>query len=453
MHQSHFHIHASQATSTRKARYSIIHRIRTSQTLSTIRNYHSIFSLLKKHHCYLRTHSWPETVWDVRQAGYVIGIDPKHYTSETASHLVADIIAKATTGKCPPIRMIYTSQRIQIGDRNISSKVYAIEFERQHSKEIMQKIKLAFSGSTKFLMAKLRFSHPEAFANALKIQNQMMIDTSFIPMTNVSKDEYFYLQPMIESITGVKAVVQTRTTTTKGRYHILVQSKLYKEVRAKLIQGFETIYSDVPDDAKQKPHAFLFSGPPGILPRNDEDDESSGVLSFLSTSAASFASIDTSNFADEYVASVPASGTYSWSQIAQRKSPTSIPKEVTTPATVPTEPAASSAFSVITSSDRQSPASEIQQMRDDYEDKLNKNATEIAELKTMLTNVLATLNSMGFQPDQSSGTAATQSASVTTEIMGSQKRGVNESPLADSGRQKRADHKSSPSKANQMDFC
>jgi hypothetical protein len=37
-HQSHFTIHVSQRSKTRPTKYSIIHRIRTSQSLSTSRN-------------------------------------------------------------------------------------------------------------------------------------------------------------------------------------------------------------------------------------------------------------------------------------------------------------------------------------------------------------------------------------------------------------------------------
>jgi hypothetical protein len=129
MHQSHFNLHASQGSKTRKNKYTIIHRIRTSQSLSTIRNYNTIASLLKQHSCFMKEHSWDETVWDITQAGYLIGIDPKHYTPEAANMVVSDMMGKKSPGKCPPLCMIYSSPRILIDDRNVSSKAYAIEYE------------------------------------------------------------------------------------------------------------------------------------------------------------------------------------------------------------------------------------------------------------------------------------------------------------------------------------
>jgi hypothetical protein len=51
MHQSHFHIHAYQGTTTRKSKYIVIHCICTSQSLATIHTYNMINSLLKQHSC------------------------------------------------------------------------------------------------------------------------------------------------------------------------------------------------------------------------------------------------------------------------------------------------------------------------------------------------------------------------------------------------------------------
>jgi hypothetical protein len=45
----------------------------------------------------------------------------------------------------------------------------------------------------------------------------------------------------------------------------------------------------------------------------------------------------------------------------------------------------------------QTPTSEIQSLREEYEAKLNSNASEIVELKTMLKQVLTTLQSLGVQ--------------------------------------------------------
>jgi hypothetical protein len=443
MHQSQFKIHASPATNKRKAKYSIIHRIRTSQSLSTIRTYNAISVLLKQHSCYLKGHSWDETVWDVIQTGYLIGLDPKHYTSSEATRFLSDIMEKKSPGKCPPLRMIYSSPSIQVDDRIISTKVFAIEFERKNAKEVLRKLKDAFTGSTQLLLAKLRYTHPKSFANALKMQNKMMNETYVLPMVNISQDEMFYLQPIIEEIAGVMAVVTTGKTLTHGKYNVLITSQRFLEVKSEITQNFDEYYDKVSEEAKQKDN-LLFFGQPGIQTVNDRYEESSGELSFLSTSAASFGSLDLSTTEDAYEFFTPAAGAYSWSEVVQQKRQ-DIPSVVTTPRTsASTAPVASHASSVVTPSERQPPTSEIQSLHE----KLKSNATEIAELKAMMTQVLNALSAVGVQ-----GASSTTVSDPPPEPMdindntGPQKRGVNDFPfLAETGRNKRFDHKSSPIK-------
>jgi protein-arginine kinase len=142
-----------------------------------------IHSLLKQHSCYLKEHYWNESVWDITQGGYLIGINPKHYTPDAANQIVSNMMEKKSPRKCPPLCMIYTSPRISLDDRNISSKVYTIKYECKNYKDVIRKLKDTFASSTQFLMAKLRFIHPESFANALKIQNhQIMKDTFILPL-------------------------------------------------------------------------------------------------------------------------------------------------------------------------------------------------------------------------------------------------------------------------------
>jgi hypothetical protein len=395
-HQSHFNIHVSQKPKS-PTKYSIIHRIRTSQSLSTIRTYNTINSLLKEHNCYMKTHAWNETVWDVAQAGYLIGIvDPKYYTPEKATAIIADLMAQKGQSKCPPLRLIYSSPRISVDNRTISSKTYAIEFERKHTKEVHRCIKDTFTGTTKFLMARLRYSHPQSFASALKLQNKYMHDTYSIPLINTSPDEFFYLQPLIDNIPDVIAVVPTRKSTKTGRYNILTHVQKFTQVRTTLTTKFASLYDRVASDAKQNPEALLFLGPPGIQISSDNSDSSSGDQSFLSISAASFASFgNISDTEDNYQTFPPSTNTYSWSDVTKRGTSQPIPSVVSTPDATATS--ASYATSVPPPSDITSSSNDIQSLRDEYEQKLQSNANQIAELKLMLTQVLSTLQNLGVQ--------------------------------------------------------
>jgi hypothetical protein len=320
-------------------------------------------------------------------------------------------------------------------------------------------------------MAKLHYTHPNSFANALKIQNQIMPDTYVLPLLNITPDELFYLQLILEQIPGVITVVPTRTFPQIGRYNILISSGKFKAMKATITQQFPAMYATVPADAKQNPDSLKCFGPPGIKPgETKKDNKSSGAISFLTTSAASFASFDMSTTADAFETFTPATGTYSWSEVVQQKKPL-VPSEVTTKpnsiATPTTASLATSAFTPNQTNDIQALREEYEEkqksLREDYEEKQKSTTSEIAELKNMLQQVINTLHSLGVQGAVSSNPSADpQSESETTSTgetenmeictdetaqMVTPKCDGTVSPTSDApGRHKRPDHKPSPQK-------
>ncbi|KAI2497607.1 hypothetical protein MHU86_16913 [Fragilaria crotonensis] len=63
----------------------IIHRIRTSVTLSEIKNIPKVYRLLRDNNCFLTEHRWTEDIWDTTQLGFVMGLDPQFYDVATAT--------------------------------------------------------------------------------------------------------------------------------------------------------------------------------------------------------------------------------------------------------------------------------------------------------------------------------------------------------------------------------
>ena len=367
--------------------------------------------------------------------------------------------------------MIHSSPRIQLNDRRISSKVYVIEYECKNAKEVIRKLTDAFGGTTQFLMAKLCYTHPNSFANALKMQNQIMHDTYVLPLLHITVAELFYLQPILEQITGVIAVVPTQTTSQTGRYNILITSGHFKATKAIITKQFPAWYNTVPDDAKQNPDSLKFFGFPGIKSGVEKDDESSGAISFLTTSAASFASFDMSTTADAFETFTPVTGTYSWSEVFQQNPPP-VPSEVTTKpnsvTTPTTESLATSAFTPNLTNDIQALREEYEEkqknLREEYEERQQSTTKEIAELKNMLQQVMTTLHSLRVQRDVSSipstdphsesetlSTGETDNMEICTNdtsLMATPKRDGTASPSGDilSRLPKRPDHKPSPRK-------
>jgi hypothetical protein len=248
-------------------------------------------------------------------------------------------------------------------------------------------------------------------------------------------------------------------TPTSGRYNILIPAGKFKEVKSNIVKKNSAMYNQVANDAQQKPDALRFMGPPGIKVAADNADESSGAISFLTTSAASFASFDMLTTEDAFETLTPATRTYSWSKVAQQKA-LPIPSQVTTPIPPAITTTASHAVSAMTSN----PPCDIQSLRDEYKAKLSSNAAEIAELKIMLQQVLHTLQHIGVQQESSTAGSTAQIEPMITDNTDDMdvnhtivkenttpKRSGTESPTyKESSQTKHPDHKSSPAK--QLDF-
>jgi len=308
-HQKRFVTHLSK---NRRPKYSIIHRIHTSQSLSTIRNYSTVFRLLKTYNCYVKKSEWEEGIHDTIQAGYLIGINPEHYTPEVAAQKVLDKMNPKDKKKMPRFKLVYSSPRIVVDDKEIRTKAYAIEFERAKAGDAMRVLKDTFTGTTGLLLAKVRYEYPQAFANALKLQTKSLASTYVIPIVNLGTDAMHYLEEHFKRIQGVTDVVPTRKTPTDGRFNLLVLKEKFTQVSKFLHNNFQTLYDEhVAEDAK--PHQEAFYGPPGI--GSSDDDVSSGAESFASMSAASFVSLDLSDVPDQFEVVTPVSSTYSWAEI------------------------------------------------------------------------------------------------------------------------------------------
>jgi hypothetical protein len=82
----------TQETDLRVTKY-MLHRIRTSCTLSEIKANSKVRSLLKEHNVFVNDHRWNETEWNTTQLGFFFGIDPSFYDVDQATAKVtADTI-------------------------------------------------------------------------------------------------------------------------------------------------------------------------------------------------------------------------------------------------------------------------------------------------------------------------------------------------------------------------
>ena len=337
-HQQHFNIHLRRANDNRKESYSILHRVRTNQSLSTLKNGNHMKDLLKKYNCYMRKHAWNEDEHSTILAGYAIGINPEYYDPAHAHSLLTQTIQKAMPrAKMPAFKMVYSSPAINLDSGAIArTKAYAIEILRETVSTAMPILKEVFKGTNQLLPGKMKYTHPKAFLNGIKLQNQMLGNTYVIVLTSISPEMMFYIKEKIKSYPGILDVIQTRKTDTEGRWHVVVTKTHFTKTRTQLASDFEhEIIPLIATDAF--PPTRTYGCQAGVVIR--ADDNSSGENSFMSVSANSFATLDLSSVPDTYIYQPSVESAYSfpntWAEVARPKIPTTI--EHVTECKAPTE--------------------------------------------------------------------------------------------------------------------
>ena len=430
-HQQYFNIHSKQTGKGSKAstRYYVIHRIHTRQSLSTLRRHFTVMALLQKHNCYMRAHSWDETIWDVQQAGVFIGLHPQYYTAEQgASEIKAAIVAaKVCAARAiPAFRLVYKTPRINVGGRQHSTKAYVIEVERKVARQAMQIFKATFKATHQFLPAKMRYTNPELFAKGLKGQDQYLRSIYCVPLLHLPADSIFYLLPHFQQLAGYQGLIPSKKAETVGKYHLLVKQQHFREVRKDLEANLTSTYeAHVPADARGHPEAFP-SGPCVSAGSGYGSDESDYSASFAT---ASYASLDLSVGSDsgtgQQQSYPPVQGVYVWSKPPGSKPapppPLAVPRaqpdqQSVSEVTAPTQP------------DLDALVAELEKVHQDNQrkdDTIAKQGADIAELtgqlhsmrtsmaqqSQQLTTMLQLLQNSGLVASASSPTPAPSSGS------------------------------------------
>jgi hypothetical protein len=78
-----------KSTDRRVTNY-LLHRIRTSCSLSDIKANPKVHALLKDHNFHVNDHRWNETERDTTQHGFFFGIDPSFYNDDQARYPKSD---------------------------------------------------------------------------------------------------------------------------------------------------------------------------------------------------------------------------------------------------------------------------------------------------------------------------------------------------------------------------
>ena len=274
----------------------IMHRIRTTATITAIRNLPRVQKLLRDNGVFMTEHRWPEDVWDISQQGFMLGIDPQFYTPLQAHQRISAALEKALQKSTIPTRIpkfvvAFCSPQINIGSTSVKTKAYAIETEKSKAVEMQRALKEACKQTNDFVPFHLRSKHPEAFSRYVQQQSKILSQNHTIVLNHLGNQTILYLEDRIKAIPGVLDIVPSQKVESDGKFRVLVKKENFYKVRSEISKNLPKWYEDhVPEDAKR---VKKFLSPPEVAPLAS-DGYSSGSDGYMTASintAMSYASV------------------------------------------------------------------------------------------------------------------------------------------------------------------
>ena len=289
--------HSSRQPSSRSPSAFIMHRIRTSATLTSIRNMPRVQKLLRDNGVYLTEHRWAEDIHDISQQGFILGIDPQFYSPAQAHARISHAVNTALQASSSPLRIpqfvvAFCTPQVTINSAIVKTKAYAIETERSKSVEMQRVLKEACKKTNDFIPFHLRAKHPEAFSRFIQHHTKILSQNHTIVLNYISNQSIFYLEERIRAIKGVIDIVPCHSVETDGKFRVQVRKDDFYRVRSEISKGLTKWYEEcVPEDAKRTMTKFPL--PPEVAPLMS-DGYSSGSDGYMTASintAMSYASV------------------------------------------------------------------------------------------------------------------------------------------------------------------
>lgn len=295
-HGKKFAVHTREPTKFIKhPRFTIIHRIRTTQSLYDIRHSPHFMDKLKDNDCYMKKHFWAEDIHNIAHIGHLIALPTQYYTEDDASQRIIDKILKSDpdlkVDDIPMFKIKFSSPGITNDKgKKTNTKAYAVEAQRgTDATELIDMLQLAYEGTNLFLFAQMRRKYPKAYAQAIRYNNSILSKVYVVPLMNISPEMKTHMETTIMAIDGVMDIVPTRRTLTDGRYFVMTDIDKFEATKQILANQWGTILEAIPQEVLDDNH---FPNPRVASRARRSDDASvDSKRSYLTQAAQSFMSV------------------------------------------------------------------------------------------------------------------------------------------------------------------
>lgn len=295
-YKSHFNIHSDDA----QRKSVIAHRIRSKESISSLKSESTVLAFLKLTHTYLRAHFWKEDEIRLSDVGFLTRYIPSHHNKDFVIRDMSERIDFAkdqkwasTNPKPPPFKLIHSQPRLRINNKTLKTQAYSIQVLSKDAPLMNQHLRKLYADEQLFIPYSTKKKHPELVAKAIVRQNQKITETYVIVVVGITRELMNALEPSLQSIKGVIEYSETNKTDKHGRWNIIVDDRHFKTARKNIATNMKHWIKQIPSRILETCPAH-FPSPQVNQQYGDADDEdsSAGHASYMSSCAQSYGEFD-----------------------------------------------------------------------------------------------------------------------------------------------------------------
>jgi hypothetical protein len=289
--------HSPRQSTTRSPAAFIIHRIRTTSTITSIRNLPSVQKLFRENGVYFTEHRWSEDISDLSQQGFMLGIDPQFYSPAQAHIRISAALNNALQGanasaKIPKFAVAFCTPQVTFNSTSFKTKAYAIETEKSKAIEMQRLLKEACKKTNDFVPFHLRAKHPEAFSRFIQQHTMILSKNHTIVLNYIGNQAILYLEERIRAIPGVIDIVSCQSVESDGKFRVQVKKEDFYRVRSAISKNLPQWFEEhVPDDAKREMRKFPYAPEVAPLMSDGYSSGSDGYMTASINTALSYTSM------------------------------------------------------------------------------------------------------------------------------------------------------------------
>ena len=323
-HQDHFQAH--HANTQRKT--VIVHRILSSKPLALLKSDPSVLQHLKSTRTFLRAHYWKQDEVELKDIGYLMSYIP---TKHSKSYVINDMIRRSAQvtdlewARVPAFRLIHAQPKVSLPGKakTLKTHAFSVQVQTPDALKMNQILRQLYAHDKCYLPYSMSKKYPTAVAKAILNQNRLLKDTWLVILIGVPRAMMPHIIDNIRTIKGILSISDTDRTDSTGRWNIVVKETDFKAVRKSLSSRLSQWVNLCPSNIRDTPSPNF--PPPQVYQKyatTDDNDSSSGQVSYMSSCAQSYGSLDDNDAADNhYFQPAETNGISYAAAVRQRDSP------------------------------------------------------------------------------------------------------------------------------------